>query len=846
MGDSEETEKIKNTFKAYDANGDGLISRDEMANVLRTIGDWTDEDLDELFAAADTNSDGSLEYDEFLNWVLGGEADDVAEVKNLVAGKVAEIQYAEAQAETAAAAAEVEAAEAENEEEQTSDEPEPQGEADQEETSKEVEEVKFDLKMRLPKKTCVAVLVGMDHDKATADSIMSDFGKIIPLEDFLEVLDVNPESRSDMKDIMAAIDGAGGGLPAEAAAQEEAPAEPAEPEAEEEEAAEPTPPGPQVLLAAADALVRHLDREGFESSGIAPDLLKHHSCPLSTLEKTALQNLSDEDLVAKIDEFKTSPPLLPASEGRLSARLRCKARVKAIIEECKAEGKKWSDPDFDVQKSPNAVLWVDKEKPGYDNTVNPPGGWKRISELCEEPCLVADGGKANDIIQGSAGTCFLLGAMGAIVGNDKHALKKIFITHDFDVGIFGIQFCVEGEWMYLLVDDWMPVMDDCLMYCSSKDDTEWWAPLLEKAYCKLMSCYEMCDGGQSAEAVFSFCGGVNGFFSIEDKHKEDPASYFKLLKGARQRGYMLTCGFVGSKKATGGKGPCGEPLLPCGLVSGHAYSVLKVVEAEGNQLVCIRNPWGSGEWTGKWGDNNKEGEWTDEMKEATGHKVGEDGTFWMTVADFCANARCAEFARPFGPLWKKVTQYGRFQEGAITATVIKDHKTTAEDEISLTKGAEVECSRCAGFWAQVKTESGDRFFPLSNLKLNARPVATFALSGDQTDDKAVVMLMQPNSYMKRKFYKRKEDGLNYKDTKYPSLTLIVVDGDKKVLLKKSGPYRCVWGEIALQGLDKSLTVYAMSAGGTADRFSIRTYIKGGVAKIKEIPNVDASDISSFL
>jgi hypothetical protein len=43
-----------------------------------------------------------------------------------------------------------------------------------------------------------------------------------------------------------------------------------------------------------------------------------------------------------------------------------------------------------------------------------------------------------------------------------------------------------------------------------------------------------------------------------------------------------------------------------GIVSGHAYSLISVHEAEGPvpRLVKIRNPWGKGEWKGDYSDNS--------------------------------------------------------------------------------------------------------------------------------------------------------------------------------------------------------------------------------------------------
>merc|ERR1719181_2361109 len=67
--------------------------------------------------------------------------------------------------------------------------------------------------------------------------------------------------------------------------------------------------------------------------------------------------------------------------------------------------------------------------------------------------------KAGDIIQGQIGTCFLLGAIGAMAGQREESFAKIFIKYDTDIGVYGIRFCVDGMWTHVIVDDWMPV--DC-------------------------------------------------------------------------------------------------------------------------------------------------------------------------------------------------------------------------------------------------------------------------------------------------------------------------------------------------------------------------------------------------
>jgi hypothetical protein len=44
------------------------------------------------------------------------------------------------------------------------------------------------------------------------------------------------------------------------------------------------------------------------------------------------------------------------------------------------------------------------------------------------------------------------------------------------------------------------------------------------------------------------------------------------------------------------------PIKGFGILQRHAYSFVDLREVVGYRLVRIRNPWGTGEWTGPWGD----------------------------------------------------------------------------------------------------------------------------------------------------------------------------------------------------------------------------------------------------
>lgn len=69
------------TFKRFDQDGNGLISREELGLVLKELDEDMDNDsVDRLMAWADTSGDGQLFYEEFLRWVF---AEDFGATKDV-------------------------------------------------------------------------------------------------------------------------------------------------------------------------------------------------------------------------------------------------------------------------------------------------------------------------------------------------------------------------------------------------------------------------------------------------------------------------------------------------------------------------------------------------------------------------------------------------------------------------------------------------------------------------------------------------------------------------------------------------------------------------------------------
>merc|ERR1712029_96421 len=92
-----------------------------------------------------------------------------------------------------------------------------------------------------------------------------------------------------------------------------------------------------------------------------------------------------------------------------------------------------------------------------------------------------------------------------------------------------------------------------------------------------------------------------------------------------------------------------------GLIGGHAYSILKTVEAEdeeGNiiRFVLVRNPHADDfEWTGSWSDGSKE--WTPYWMSKLDHTFGDDGEFWMKYEDLIHYAQIIDRTRLYDETW---------------------------------------------------------------------------------------------------------------------------------------------------------------------------------------------------
>ena len=355
---------------------------------------------------------------------------------------------------------------------------------------------------------------------------------------------------------------------------------------------------------------------------------------------------------------------------------------EAVTEQCAGVARAWSDPDFTHSDSSLVSLSPPDLRPltrpaQFENPLCPPEGWLRDGErgaelknvklewhgpwdICgskrplgtnsrgEKSWLYhTEGDDANetallgmdaqDVSQGSLGDCYFLSAL-ALAATDSDVAATL-IDDDLDGKCcYGVSFWIDRRWTMVWVDCYLPcvVSTDAhaktrprLVYASSTDRREIWPMVVEKAFAKLHGSYESIGhGGTVAAALQALTGGTARTLPATQAGK----MWSEIMRAVEDPDVLVGAGTRQDASAT--------KDVMCGLVTGHAYSVLHALAApdhDGNErrLLLLRNPWGKGEWQGDWSDKSKLWSKNPACKAAVGDAEShdDDGRFWMEVRE---------------------------------------------------------------------------------------------------------------------------------------------------------------------------------------------------------------------
>ena len=273
-----------------------------------------------------------------------------------------------------------------------------------------------------------------------------------------------------------------------------------------------------------------------------------------------------------------------------------------------------------------------------------PMSFLRPFEIVDKPRFIVNKLEPGDIDQGCLGNCWFLSALSAVSRFPALVKNMIPPSQSFDktkyTGKFVFKFCVYGEWKEIEIDDRLPVFANTkkrIYSSNTQEPCEFWVSLFEKAYAKLHGSYKSLDGGIPTVALYDLTGGLIETVNLH------------ILSYKKIREILISCIKNNSivNSAIYSKEYSGESIESNGLVAGHAYSILKLIDIkpknltnEIKTLICVRNPWGveTNEWNGEWSDNSKEWNYvSDDAKNSCKLFSKDSGSYWMDLNEFIKN-----------------------------------------------------------------------------------------------------------------------------------------------------------------------------------------------------------------
>lgn len=215
------------------------------------------------------------------------------------------------------------------------------------------------------------------------------------------------------------------------------------------------------------------------------------------------------------------------------------------------KGWKYEDMDFNGK---DMLYWYSYAGMGtasnYDSELSTGSyDFRRVTDVYPDATMWGNNNPNwHDVMQGSAGTCYIEASMGAIA-EFPDLVKNVFITKEKnEAGIYAFRFYIRGK-------PWIVTVDDYFLFTEKRDGTlepvfgkvgknkQFWGMLLEKAWAKLKGNYEMADGGFVENGLRALIGCP--VVSYRTKN-QDANAVFSTLKSANDLNYVMGTGTFGS------------------------------------------------------------------------------------------------------------------------------------------------------------------------------------------------------------------------------------------------------------------------------------------------------------
>ena len=229
------------------------------------------------------------------------------------------------------------------------------------------------------------------------------------------------------------------------------------------------------------------------------------------------------------------------------------------------------------------------------------------------------------------------------------------------IGKYMVKLWLNGIPRCVIVDDYLPIDKHGNLLCSqttpcttSNDRLELWVCLIEKAYMKLCGGYNF-PGSNSGIDLFSLTGWIpeqiyfaspkatsndvniettaKTAYIVKDHETPSDRVWERIYSASSYGDCLITVSTKGNANNIEDKVNC------VGLVPGHAYAVLSVIQTtNGIRLLQIKNPWAQQSWKGRYSCTDNEGWSSLKLRDEVGYdpikaKRHDDGVFWICWDD---------------------------------------------------------------------------------------------------------------------------------------------------------------------------------------------------------------------